>query len=133
MLTDNIKSFTVILSYLDKAIKKDVADNLTAFSNRIDQRSSYTTKQQEADFSAFFATKMFERIYGHDYYFPEEQKDIQKYHVRDRKRMIIIVSAVRDFAKATKEERIDFISSLTQSKQVTKLEKFMKFFSCKNR
>lgn len=132
MLTENIKNFTVILSYLDQRIKKDVAENLTAFSNQVDQ-CSYTTKQQEADFSAFFATKMFERIYGHTYFFPEEVRDIQKCHIRDKKRMTIIVSAIRDFTNATKEERTNLINSLIPTRELTKLERFMRIFSAKNR
>lgn len=133
MITEQIKRFTVILSYLDGRTKKDVLENLSALSSHVDQYPYTANSQNKEDFNAVFATKLFERIYGHRYYFPQERADIQKSHIRDQRRMIIITSAIRDFTKATKEERTSVINDLTVVPKMTRLERFMNIFSNRNR
>ena len=67
-------------------------------------------------------------MYGHPYYFPQDKKDIQKRHIRDRHKMMIVVSGVSDFAKATKVEREQILDQLIPKKEPTMFEKLLNRF-----
>ena len=127
MITDGIKDFTVILGYLDSRVKQDLVERLSAFSRHIETCRN-TNSTEHSDLNALFATKLFEFIYGHPYYFPEDRKEIQRSHVRDRHKMMIVVSGITDFAKASKEEREQILKQLTPVKEVSTFQKIINRF-----
>lgn len=128
MITDNIKNFTVILGYLDSRVKKDLVERLFAFSRHLENYSRDVDSIEHSDLNALFATKIFEFMYGHPYYFPQEKRDIQKKHIRDRQKMMIVISAVNDFTKATKVEREQILNQLTPKKESTAFKRFLNCF-----
>ena len=115
MITEPIKRFIVMLNHLDKKTRDDVLENISAFSDRLNQYKFTISPQNRDDFNAVFATKLFECMYKHVYYFPQKRKNIQKFHIKDRRRMLIIASVVNNLTKITKEERMNFISNLINS------------------
>ena len=59
---------------------------------------------------------------------PEDRKEIQRSHVRDRHKMMIVVSGITDFAKASKEEREQILKQLTPVKEVSTFQKIINRF-----